>query len=91
MESRAVPGRYKPEEPDGCVQKSGEDSRLRLFHVKSPDREKSQEWPDAKAAPRDRPGTGTERTASRFRTIIIDYYPSETGKTVNYVKNAQFN
>lgn len=81
----------KPEEPDGCVQKSGEDSRLRLFPVKSPDREKSQEWSDTKAVPRDRPGTETERTASRFRTIIIDYYSPGTTKTVNLVKNIQFN
>ena len=73
------------------MQKSGEDSRLRLFPVKSPGREKSQEYPDAKAVPRDRSGTGTERTASRFRTIIIDYYPAETAKTVNYVKNVLFN
>ena len=73
------------------MQKSGEYSRLRLFHVKSPDREKSQECPDAKAVLRDRPGTGTERTVSRFRTIIIDYYPSETAKIVNYVKNIEFN
>ena len=73
------------------MQKSGEDSRLRLFHVKSPDREKSQEWSDAKAVPRDRPGTETEKTASRFQTIIIDYYSPGTAKTVNYIKSTQFN